>query len=35
VAAIAERQKAIAAFQEEERSSTGLRTFMLRAAVEE
>ena len=35
VAAIEARQKAIATFKEQQRYSTGLRTFMLRAAIEE
>ena len=35
VAAIEARQKAIAAFKEQQRYSTGLRTFMLSAAIEE
>jgi hypothetical protein len=33
--AIEARQKAIAGFKEQQRYSTGLRTFMLRAAIEE
>ena len=35
VSAIEARQKAIATFKEQQRYSTGLRTFMLRAAIEE
>jgi hypothetical protein len=35
VAAIEARQQAIATFKEQQRYSTGLRTFMLRAAIEE
>ena len=35
VAAIEARQKAITTLKEQQRYSTGLRTFMLRAAIEE